>query len=41
MHFDNVLSDEEVFIVVLFIKDDEEDIESGHDWWGNVHVESE
>jgi len=33
MHIDNVLGDMEIIFIILLVKDNKEDIESGHDWW--------
>lgn len=39
VHVNNVLCDMEIFIIILFIKNDEEDIKSGHNWRGNINIE--
>jgi len=33
VHVHDMLGDVEIIIVVLFVEDDEENIESGHNWW--------
>jgi hypothetical protein len=41
MHVHDVSGDLVIFIVILFIKDDEEDVKTRHDRGRDVHVESE
>ena len=41
VHVYDVLGDVEIVIVVLFVEDDEENVESGHNWRRDIDVESE
>lgn len=41
MHVHDVLSDMEIFVVILFIKDNEEDVKTRHDRRRDVHIKLE
>ena len=41
MHVDDMVSDVVIFLVILLIKNNEENVESGHKWRSNVDVISE
>lgn len=41
VHVHDVLGDMEIFIVILFIKDNEEDVKTRHDRWRDVHIKLE
>lgn len=41
MHLDDMLSNQEILVIILFIKDHKEDVESRHYRRRNVDVESQ
>jgi hypothetical protein len=41
VHVYNVLSNHKILVISLLIKDNEEQIESWHDWWWDINVISE
>ena len=41
VHVDDVLGDIKVHLLALVILNDEEQVESRHNWWRNVHIISQ
>lgn len=41
MHIYNMLSNVEIFIIILLVKDHKEDVKSRHDRWRDIDIESQ